>query len=181
MLQAPDTSAMTADQIYRVHSGFVWRVARARGIPTASIPDVLQEVFLTVLRRLPTYQEIGSLKGWIYTIADGHIRQFFRSEGRRARRMTLFARNVPDRDDGCGLDDHLTRTEATKLVQLFIDELPPESRELFLLRCVEGLSGVEVARLLSININTLYSREAAARRRFNAFVQQVQAREELAS
>lgn len=129
---------------------------------------------MTVLRRLPTYQEMGSLKGWLYTITDGHIRQFFRSEGRRARRMTLFARCVTGYAEGCDLDDHLRRTEATKLVQSFIDDLSEELREIFLLCSVERLSGVEVARLLGININTLYSREAAACRRFNTFVQQVQ-------
>lgn len=129
---------------------------------------------MTVLRRLPTYQEMGTLKGWLYTIADGHIRQFFRSEGRRARRLTLFARSVTSHAEISDLDDHLTRTEATKLVQRFIDGLSEDLREIFLLCSVEGLSGVEVARLLGININTLYSREAAARRRFNAFIQRVQ-------
>lgn len=176
MLQAADPSAMTADQIYRAHSGFVWRLVRARGIPTASIPDVLQEIFVTVLRRLPTYQEMGTLKGWLYTIADGHIRQFFRSEGRRERRMTLFAIacSITAHTESFDLDAQLTRTEATRLVQRFMDDLPKELREIFLLCAVEGLSGVEVARLLGVNINTLYSREAAARRRFHAFVQQVQ-------
>lgn len=176
MAQAPDSTAV--DQIYRAHSAFIWKVMRARGIPAASIPDVLHEIFLTVLRRLSTYEEQGSLKGWLYTIADGHIRQFFRGEGRRKRRMTSFARELVQGDALGDLDDHLRRSEATLLVQRFIDNLPEELREVFLLCCVEGLPGVVVAPLLRLNINTLYSREAAARRRFHAFIERVHATEE---
>lgn len=173
-----DPIVTTTDRIYRTHSAFVWRVARARGVPIASIPDLLQEVFITVLRRLPTYREQGSLKGWLYTIADAHILQFFRSEGRRARRMKLFSSEPPRCDAGYELDEHLQRSEAARLVQQFIDESPTDAREVFLLCCVEGMPGVDVARLLGININTLYSREAAARRRFQSFIQRVHNAEE---
>jgi RNA polymerase sigma-70 factor (ECF subfamily) len=179
MFQPPDSTASEVDKIYRAHAGFVWRVARARGIPLVSIPDVLQEIFVTVLRRLSTYHEVGSLKGWLYTIADGHIRQFFRTEGRRQRRLTLFKREASGHSAGDEMDEHLKRSEASQLVQQFIDQLPDDAREVFLLCCVEGLPGVEVARLLNLNINTLYTREAAARRRFQAFVLHTRTAKEL--
>lgn len=178
MHQEPHPAATTVEDIYRVHSAFLWRVARTRGIPVSMIPDVLQDIFVTVLRRLPFYEEQGSLKGWLYTIADGHIRQFFRSEGRRQRRMTLIARSVDGVDDGSALVDNLQRSEASRLVQRFIDELTANLREIFLLCCVEGLPGIDVARLLNLNINTLYSREKAARRRFQAFIQNIHTLEE---
>lgn len=88
--------------------------------------------------------------------------------------MSLFARSAFSHPEGCDLDDQLKRSEATRLVQGFIDGLSVELRDIFLLCCVEGLSGVEVARLLCININTLYSREATARRRFAAFIRHAQ-------
>mgnify|MGYP002149004818 CR=1 FL=1 len=179
MFQVADSSARMADKIYRIHSGFVWRIARARGIPIASIPDILQEVFVTVLRRLSTYQEMDAIKGWLYTIADGHIRQYFRSEGRRVRRMSLLAQSDCGRPTADDLDAHLSRSEASRLVQLFIDGLSSDLREVFLLCCVEGLPGVEVAALVGLNVNTLYSRVATARQRFAAFVQQVQACEQV--
>jgi RNA polymerase sigma-70 factor (ECF subfamily) len=168
------STATTVDTLYRAHAPFIWRVARARGIPVVNIPDILQETFLTVLRRLSSYQEQGTIKGWLYTIADGHIRLYFRSEGRRLRRMTHYAHIVPDGDESCQLEDRLRRSEATQLVQQFIEGLPESLREVFLLSCVEGLPGVEVARLLHLNINTFYGREREARRRLHAFVERTQ-------
>lgn len=170
MSQEFDSTALEVDTIYRTYSPFIWKVARARGIPLASIPDLLQEVFLTVLRRLPTYQERGTLKGWLYIIADGHIRMYFRSEGRRLHRMMKFAQIEPE-GSTCETEDLLVRSEAAQRVQEFVDALPEQLREVFLLCCVEGMPRVEVARLLQLNINTLYGRERDARRRFCAFAE----------
>jgi DNA-directed RNA polymerase specialized sigma24 family protein len=92
--------------------------------------------------------------------------------------MTLIARSVEGIDDGSALVDNLQRSEASRLVQRFIDELTADLREIFLLCCVEGLPGSDVARLLNLNINTLYSRERTARRRFQAFIQNIHTLEE---
>ena len=174
MPQDSDSTPTTVDSLYRAHAPFVWRVARARGIPVVHIPDILQETFLTVLRRLSSYQEQGTIKGWLYTIADGHICGYFRSESRRLRRMMQYARIVPDGEEGCPIEDRLRRSEGTQLVQQFIDGLPERLREVFLLCCVEGLPGVEVARLLHLNVNTLYGRERDARRLLHEFVERTQ-------
>jgi RNA polymerase sigma-70 factor (ECF subfamily) len=174
MPQDSAATATTVDDIYRAHAPFIWRVAFARKIPAVHVPDILQETFITVLRRLSSYQEQGSIKGWLYTIADGHIKAYFRSESRRLRRMMNYARIVPDGDESCPLEDRLRRSEATQLIQQFIDGLPENLCEVFLLCGVEGMPGVEVARLLNLNVNTLYSREREARRRFHAFVEGTQ-------
>lgn len=174
MPQDSASTETTVDNIYRTHAPFIWRVARARGVPTANIPDILQETFLTVLRRLSAYQEQGTIKGWLYTIADGHIRVYFRGESRRLQRMAHYAHIIPEDDESCQPEHRIKRSEATQLIQQFIDGLTENLREVFLLCCVEGMPGVEVARLLALNVNTLYSREREAKRLLQEFVKRSQ-------
>lgn len=174
MPQDSASTETTVDNLYRTHAPFIWRVARARGVPTANIPDILQETFLTVLRRLSAYHEQGTIKGWLYTIADGHIRVYFRSESRRLQRMTNYAYIVSEDDESCEPERRIMRSQATQWIQEFIDGLPENLREVFLLCRVEGMPGVEVAQILALNVNTLYSRDREARRQFRAFVEQLQ-------
>lgn len=126
---------------------------------------------MSVLKRLPDYVEQGKIKSWLYVIADGKINEFFRSEGRRRRRMSAYSHMRDGESEACLPDEVVRRSEATRLVQSFVDSLPAPLREVFLLCAVEGFSGVDAAMLLEINVNTLYSREATARRRFEAFIQ----------
>lgn len=126
---------------------------------------------MSVLKRLPDYVEQGKIKSWLYVIADGKINEFFRSEGRRQRRMSAYSHMRDGESEAYLPDEVVRRSEATRLVQSFVDSLPAPLREVFLLRAVEGFSGVDAAMLLEINVNTLYSREATARRRFEAFIQ----------
>lgn len=168
-----DPTGRAVEQIYREHSSFVWRMAKLRGLPEHAIPDLLQEVFATVLEKYPCYREEGRVRGWIYRIADGHILMYFRREGRTRRRMDAYASAhdihlEPRREP----DDHIFRDESARLVTRFMNSLSSESREEFFLCCIEETSVREAADILRLNTNTLYSRVAVLRRRFADFVLQ---------
>ena len=69
---------------------------------------------------------------------------------------------------GPGSRDEILRAlkEALALVERGLATLNPERREVFVLFEIEGLSAPAIAELLGINVNTVYSRLARARRRF---------------
>nr|WP_263429548.1 sigma-70 family RNA polymerase sigma factor [Nannocystis pusilla] len=173
MVSDPDPIIQAVEQIYRQHSAFVWRMAKTRGVPEHSIPDLLQEVFISILEKFPSYHEEGRIRGWIYRIADNHILMYFRKDGRARRRMDAYANahDVYSKHDS-GPDDIVFRNQASLIVQSFLSTISDETREEFFLCCIEGIPVSEAASMLRVNVNTLYGRISALRRRFAEFVLQ---------
>ena len=56
----PSSSARAAppafEQLYQLYCGFTWRVLGHLGVTGHGIDDAVQEVWLTVHRRLPTFE-----------------------------------------------------------------------------------------------------------------------------
>jgi RNA polymerase sigma-70 factor (ECF subfamily) len=69
-------------------------------------------------------------------------------------------------DRGPAPDQQLARREAARAVVEILDEMDAEKREVFALMEVEQLSAPEVAELLGVPLNTIYSRLRLARARF---------------
>jgi RNA polymerase sigma-70 factor (ECF subfamily) len=55
-------------EIFREYGSFVWRTLRAHGVPEGYLDDACQEVFLTVFRRLDSFEGRSTLRTWIYGI-----------------------------------------------------------------------------------------------------------------
>ena len=74
--------------------------------------------------------------------------------------------------------EQLQRAEATRLVHSLLDTLSEEQREAFVLAQLEKLSAPEIAEVLGLPVNTVYSRIRLARRAFNEAGRRLRAREE---
>src|SRR5215510_272402 len=55
-------------EIYRTHFDFVRRTARRLGVEPQQLDDVVQEVFITVHRRIDTFEGRSELRTWLYGI-----------------------------------------------------------------------------------------------------------------
>jgi RNA polymerase sigma-70 factor (ECF subfamily) len=148
--------------LFADHADFVWRVLKRLGTPAAEIEDALQEVFLVVARKLPEYEERGSVRAWLFTIARqvaGHMR---RAQTRRERREREHAHAGSAEDP----HDALERTEAARFVQRFLLQLDEQQATVFFLAEIEGMTAPEIAACLGVNQNTVYGRLRLARERF---------------
>jgi len=74
------------------------------------------------------------------------------------------------------LDVELARRQMKTLLWQAIGELPPDAREIYLLRDVEDLSGEEVSQMLGITIPAMKSRLHRARQALRERLDQVLAR-----
>lgn len=171
----PDDRAFTA--LYRAQVDFVWRVARAMGVPDAIVDDVVHDVFFVVRRRLDTLEPGRGVRPWLAGITRNVAMQAHRKRAREARRIAALAEPTPPRLP----EDDLEMGEAAALMQTFVDGLAEDKRLVFLLCEVEGLSVAESARVLECNNNTAHARLRAARIEFDRFVTRLQARERRAS
>lgn len=148
--------------VFRQHFDFVWRTIRSLGVPDALVDDAVQEVFICVHRRLPEFERRSALKTWIYSIAY-HTAQNVRRSARR-REASELDDELESREPGPG--EQVAGAEAGRFVLAFLDRLSRERRDVFVLCVLEGLSAPDVAQILQIKLNTVYSRLRLARADF---------------
>src|SRR5688572_27133421 len=69
--------------VYDEYFAFVWRSARRLGVPESHLDDVVQDVFVTVYRRLPDFEGRSQLKTWIFGILRHTISDLRRGQRRK--------------------------------------------------------------------------------------------------
>lgn len=160
--------------MFREHHDFVWRLVSALGAPAGAVDDVVQEVFLVVARKLPSYDDRGSARGWIGAIA----RRVAADHRKMRARATAREQSAAVPDAPADPEVVVAQRQGAAAVQALLDSLPEDQREVFLLMDVEGLTAPEAATALAIGVNTIYSRLRLARRRFDALCEQWRAEQE---
>ncbi len=155
-----DTHAPDLASVFRAHGPFVWRVLRKLGIPEADVPDLCQEVFVVVHRKLPEFEGRSSLTTWLYGIclrtASDHRRRA------RVRREEVTDR-VPEGRESAPQAKDLARRQARALLDAALEDLDEDKRAVFVLYEIEELTMAQVAEAVGCPLQTAYSRLYAAR------------------
>lgn len=156
--------------VYEDHFRYVWRCLRGLGVHDAHVDDALQDVFVVVQRRLPEFDGKVALRTWLYAIAL-RIARKYRDRARREPAPLEAARDsqpelmLEHSGEGAALQN-----ERLALARLALSALSDEQREVFVLARVEQMSAPEIASVVGIPLNTVYSRLRAARLAFEAEV-----------
>jgi RNA polymerase sigma-70 factor (ECF subfamily) len=168
------------DAVYEANFRFVWRTARRLGIDPADTDDVVQEVFVVAHRKLADFEGRAQLATWLYRILVGVVRHYFRSRRRKPGHRPAPAsgdlESLHDPRSG-GPAEAVERADAVRILDCLLSRLDDEKREVFVLAEVEQLSAVEIAEVLAVNLNTIYSRLRAARQEFQRALSRFQAHE----
>lgn len=162
----PDLSTL-----FRTHFDFVWRVARSLGVPDGAIDDAVQDVFLTVHRRLSEFEGRSSLRTWIYAITY-RTAQNHRRRVQRLRCDPLLDEPIAELP---GPNEELEQARAGRFVMQFLDTVSADKRDVFVLCVLEELSAPEVAEILGVKLNTVYSRLRLVRADFRTALERVAA------
>lgn len=127
--QAGDRSAFA--EIFAVYRRTVRGIVLSR-VPYVEVEDLVQDVFLQAMERLPSLREPAAFPGWLAVIARNRATDCLRS----TPRTTPLTDDLPIAD--------ADRTEAL-LVLALIQSLPDAYSETLTLRLVEGMTGPEIA------------------------------------
>jgi RNA polymerase sigma-70 factor (ECF subfamily) len=179
-LPAEDFVRPSFDQVYAETFPAVWRTARRLGVLDSSVDDVVQEVYVTVYRRLDQFEGRSSLKTWVFGILLHVVNNYRRSRRRKgAGQATSAVVDDPElltdgRDDPM---EQVSRAEAGRIVRELLQELDEDKAAVFVLAELEGLSVPEIAEATSSNVNTVYSRLRAARKAFDRSLKRRRARQ----
>lgn len=162
------------EALYEEHFDYVWTNLRRLGVHGSDLDDAVQETFIVVYRRLGDFEHGASWRGWLFGIARRIASRHRRGLGRRLRGLAALSATPAPIGDG---EDELTRIEAARLLQKFLDRIEPRKREVFILAELEGFSGSEISEALGVPANTVGSRLRAARGAFERWVEMLRARE----
>jgi RNA polymerase sigma-70 factor, ECF subfamily len=152
-------------EIYRTHFDFVWRTARRLGVEPQQIDDVVQEVFITVHRRLDTFEGRSEVRTWLF----GITRRVVSGHRRTRRRKPPFEAThgeVPEAEPSHG-EAALAQKQGAQLLYALLDQLDEEKREAFVLSELEELSGPDIAQMLGLSLSCVYARIRSARQAFD--------------
>jgi RNA polymerase sigma-70 factor (ECF subfamily) len=130
------------------------------------VEDLVQDIFIKILRRINTFEGRSALFTWIYEIALNHCRDELR---RRKMRRWFSLQELPQKTldsfaDGETLaSERMEKRELRQHLHAALNTLEPKYRELIVLRDLEGLSYDEVAQISGIDAKRVKSRLYQAR------------------
>jgi RNA polymerase sigma-70 factor (ECF subfamily) len=118
--------------------------------------DTLQEVWLDVFRGLPKLQDSAAFPAWLYRLARDRVFRTLRRK--RPPQVPLLDADVPEE-----ADDGFTAEDAGRIHEALAG-LPPDQREVVVLRFVEEMSYEQIAEVVAAPVGTVRSRLHYAKR-----------------
>jgi RNA polymerase sigma factor (sigma-70 family) len=142
-----------------------------RRVPDPSdAEDIVQEVFYELVEANRLLMPIEHVTGWLFRVARNRITDLFRK-----KKPDSFSDAGVEDEDGelLQIDDLLPSPDAgpealyvhnvlLDELELALDELPDEQREVFVAHELEGRSFKEMAAETGVSVNTLLSRKRYA-------------------
>ena len=141
-------------ELYQPRLGYF--IAKMLG-KTQGVDDVLQDVWLEVLRGLPRLKDASAFPAWVYRIARDRVYREMRG------------RDVPQAIDEAeeliaDCAEEAFDAEDVAVVHACLDEIGTRHREVVVLRFMEDLSYEEMARVIGCDVGTVRSRLHYAKR-----------------
>jgi len=152
------------ETVFREEAPFVRRALLRMGVTESDAPDLLQEVFLVVLRRLDGFEGRSTLRTWLYGIC---LRVAAGQRRRLRRRSALFSLRESDVALPAPQDDAVSVREHAGLLERSLSRLSTEQRRVFVGFELEERPMAELAAELQCPLKTAFSRLHAARRQVN--------------
>lgn len=173
-LRAGDPAAL--EELMSLFASRVYRLAYGITRSEGDAEEVVQDVFLSLFRKIDAFEGRAALGTWIYRITVNAA--LIKRRGKRAELEVLLEDHLPTfRDDGHREGDRawlladwsdtpeeaLLTKETRVLMRRLIAGLPERHRVVLLLRDLEGLSSEETAEVLGESVASVKSRLHRAR------------------
>jgi RNA polymerase sigma-70 factor (ECF subfamily) len=150
------------ETLMRRYNQRLFRIARSI-VPDGDIAEtVVQEAYLLAFSDIERYEPTGKFGAWLARLAFNQALAI-----RRTVRPSPLAPTPAEITavDGAGADPQTEAPPSRQVLEQAIDALPEVFRTVFVLRAIEGISGIETAACLGINETTVRTRLYRAQRR----------------
>jgi RNA polymerase sigma-70 factor, ECF subfamily len=170
---APPEARLSFEEVYERHFEFVWRSLRMLGVARPSLDDAVQDVFGVISRQLPHFEGRSSVRTWVFGIAQHTAANYRRGERRKGTPLSPLRDDLASCDPGPQLQAEAS--QLARAIQAFCAELDESRRAVFVLGLLEEVPPAEIAALLEIPVNTVYSRLRALRQALRERLEQREA------
>lgn len=154
----------------------VYNIALRMTSNSEDAADMTQEAFIKAYNSLQSFRGDSKFSVWLYRIVSNVCLDFLRSKNRRPT-VSLSVEDDDGEDAQLDVADEsqspellLDRKLTRDSVRRGLDSLPPDYRQILLLREIQGLSYDEIAQALSLEVGTVKSRIFRARKRLCTFL-----------
>jgi RNA polymerase sigma-70 factor, ECF subfamily len=156
------------EDLYRQHSTRLYNLAFRMVGNAADAEDLLQDIFLTVYRKLESFRGASALSTWLYRLGMNVCLDRLRSKAARQDQATdTLDERLGNAPGGASLTG-ISRIDLERAIQ----SLPEGSRAAFLLHDVEGFDHTEVGQILGVAEGTSKSQVHKARLRIREYLHQ---------
>ncbi len=150
------------DQLLTLYQGPVYRFIYRRVAPArADAEEILQDTFVAALRSAARYRGDETVLAWLYGIARHKIADYYRRRGRQGMELGIETLDAVSESHSDGdLGDQMALREA---VDLALDSIPTQYRDLLLKKYQQGWSVGEIAGESQESAKAVESRLTRAR------------------
>ena len=137
-----------------------------QGVPAGDLEDLSQDILLSVVKHLPTFQHSGrrgAFRAWLRTIVCNRTTDYWRAldtdtqaSGGSGATAALQQPADPDSDLNRQWDEEHDRYVLNCLLDLVEEEFEPATLQAFRRLAIDGASGAEVAQELGLSVAAVY-------------------------
>ena len=138
--------------------------------------DMTQEAFIKAFNSLQSFRGDSKFSVWLYRIVSNVCLDFLRSRNRRPT-VSLSVEDDEGEETELEVADEsqspellLDRSLTRDSVRRGLDSLPPDYRQILLLREIQGFSYEEISETLDLEVGTVKSRIFRARKKLCSFL-----------
>lgn len=159
ILVSSESAEHDLESVVREHSRLVFKVAYAAVCNRHDAEDIVQEVFLRVLRSQDRLAQVEDMRAWLARITWNVA-----NDRRRGVRDSEDIEQVAEpRSAAASPERQVERQQMADVVAKMIAALPSELRDPLVLSTMEEMAGVEIAKVLGIPEAAVRSRVFRAR------------------
>lgn len=123
--------------------------------------EITQKVFIDIWIKKENIDPDKNIQGFLFRIARNYVMNYFDHEKVRKK---YAAHSAVNRDFGISPEEHAFATDIDHVICLAIDRMPRKRQTVFKLKYENGMSYEEIARELSVRVETIRSHISTGRK-----------------
>ena len=160
------------EELVRLYEKRVLALTRRMCKNPEDAAEAAQEAFFAAWQGLKNFREESSFSTWLYRLASNACVDLLRREGRRQTAVSLddedLNLDIPDRLPSP--QEEAERRELEEQIEAGLRALPPEYRQVLVLREMHQLRYEEIGSALGLDVGTVKSRISRGRKRLRSFL-----------
>jgi RNA polymerase sigma-70 factor (ECF subfamily) len=170
--EADAPASLTAEQVFREHLPRVYRLARHLVGNDADAEDVVQDVFVQLIRNLSSFRGESAFTTWLHHVTvNAALAQRRKKRAQEAHRVHEPADDflesgsyrAPVRRWSAAAEKIALDHETQRLIESAIARMSEPYRDVYVLSDVEGIPNAEIGTMLGLSLPAVKSRLHRAR------------------